>query len=59
MVERKTRTKKGSAGAVAQPPVFYHGLRILPLMGKRSPVAEALRQSLAEQALANREAIDT
>lgn len=28
--------------------VIYHGIKILPIVGKRSPVAEAIRQALKD-----------
>lgn len=42
---KKANHPRRSASA-AERPVVYHGIKIAPIAGKRSPVAEAIRDAL-------------
>lgn len=42
---KKAATTRRSASA-AERPVVYHGIKIAPIAGKRSPIAQAIQDAL-------------
>lgn len=56
MAARKTtRARRRSQ---AERPVIYHGIKIMPLPGQRSPLAEAIRDGFRKNAAAARAEAD-
>ena len=42
----KKATSTRRSAAAAERPVVYHGIKIAPIAGKRSPLAQAIRDAL-------------